>query len=318
MSSTRKREGEAMTRLIPIAKKTFHDFSDDDCMSSAAAMAYYAIFSLPPLLALVVTIAGYFGVEPERIQTMVQDQWGVASSENGKNAGERPAGNDAEKADESSDRAAGLWGVASRVIAGILLVFSATGLFAQLQYTLNRAWEVKPDPNRGGVLAFIGKRVLSLGMILVVVFLLLVSMLLTTVIDEIISQLKGGPADSTTIVLGITLNNVVAFLVATLLFAAMFKVLPDAEIGWRDVWFGAVVTGLLFVVGKSLIALYLQNSDTASAWGDAAAALIGVLVWMYYSSIIVLFGAELTQAWAAEHGRAIEPSEGAVPADAAK
>jgi membrane protein len=155
-------------------------------------------------------------------------------------------------------------------------------------------------------------------MILVVVFLLLVSMLLTTVIDEIISQLKGGPADSTTIVLGITLNNVVAFLVATLLFAAMFKVLPDAEIGWRDVWFGAVVTGLLFVVGKSLIALYLQNSDTASAWGDAAAALIGVLVWMYYSSIIVLFGAELTQAWAAEHGRAIEPSEGAVPADAAK
>ena len=90
---------------------------------------------------------------------------------------------------------------------------------------------------------------------------------------------------------------------------------PD---GWRDVWFGAALTGLLFVIGKTLIAMYLQNSDTASAWGDAAAALIGVLVWMYYSSIIVLFGAELTQAWAKGHGRAIEPAEGAVPAEAAK
>ena len=93
-----------------------------------------------------------------------------------------------------------------------------------------------------------------------------------------------------------TLNNVVAFVVATLLFAAMFKMLPDAKMAWRDVWFGAVMTGLLFVVGKTLIALYLQHTDLSSSWGSAAASMIGVLVWMYYSSLIVLFGAEMTQA----------------------
>jgi membrane protein len=95
----------------------------------------------------------------------------------------------------------------------------------------------------------------------------------------------------------------------------MFRFLPDAEIAWRDVWFGAIVTGLLFVVGKALIAFYLQHTDLSSNWGGAAASLIGVLVWMYYSSIIVLFGAELTQAWAASRGRGIRPAPGAVPAE---
>jgi membrane protein len=305
-----------MGRFFRILKKAFSDFSEDDCMSSAAAMAYYAIFSLPPLLVLVVAIAGYFGIEPEQIQSMVQDQWGVASGD-GEKAGIPIADQKSNEDDsKSSAKKAGMLGTVSRIVGVLILIFSATGLFAQLQYTLNRAWEVKPDPKQGGLFAFIGKRILSLGMILVVVFLLLVSMLLTTVLDEIIARFSGD-AEPVKVVLGITLNNVVAFIVATFLFAAMFKVLPDAEIGWRDVWFGAIVTGLLFVVGKSLIALYLQNADLASGWGDAAAAMIGVLVWMYYSSIIVLFGAELTQAWAAEHGRAIEPSKGAVPAQAA-
>jgi membrane protein len=183
-----------------------------------------------------------------------------------------------------------------------------------LQYTLNRAWEVKPDPKRGGVMAFITKRVLSLGMVLVVAFLLLVSMLLTTIIDEVIAYIRGGAPEEAAIVLGVTLNNIAAFVVATLLFAAMFKILPDAEIAWADVWFGAITTGILFVVGKTLIGLYLQNSDMGSNWGSAAASLIGVLVWMYYSSVIVLFGAELTQAWASEQGRGIQPAEGALPA----
>jgi membrane protein len=306
-----------MSSFFRTIKKAVSDFSQDDCMSSAAAMAYYAIFSLPPLLVLVVAIAGYFGVEPEQIQAMVQDQWGVSAGEQQSSNDQQAANGDSESADSNdSKESAGMLGIASRIIGGLILLFSATGLFAQMQYTLNRAWEVKPDPKQGGVLAFLGKRVLSLGMILVVVFLLLVSMLLTTVLDEVIAQLSGS-AGPVKMVLGITLNNIVAFVVATLLFAAMFKVLPDADIGWRDVWFGAIVTGLLFVIGKSVIALYLQNADLASGWGTAAAAMIGVLVWMYYSSIIVLFGAELTQAWAVEHGRAIEPSEGAVPAEAA-
>jgi membrane protein len=302
-----------MSRYIRIVKKAVRDFSEDDCMSSAAAMAYYAIFSLPPLLVIVVAIAGYFNVPPERIQQMLQDQWGVAST--GEAGG---AANQQEAESEESVDKVGALGLVSRVIGIAILVFSATGLFAQLQYTLNRAWEVKPDPKQGGIWAFISKRVLSLGMIVVIVFLLLTSMLLTTFIDEIISYFRGNESDPATIVLGITLNNVVAFFVAGLLFAAMFRLLPDAKVAWRDVWFGAVVTALFFVVGKSLIALYLKNTDLASGWGTAAAAMIGVLVWMYYSSLIVLFGAELTQAWATEHGRAIEPATDAIPAEAAR
>jgi membrane protein len=306
-----------MGRFFGIIKKAVSDFSEDDCMSSAAAMAYYAIFSLPPLLVMVVGIAGYFGVSPEEMQKMVQDQWGVASSTAQEGEGEPQDQSSDDKSREQEARQVGAMSIASRVIGVLILVFSATGLFAQLQYTLNRVWEVKPDPKRGGVLAFITKRVLSLGMILVVVFLLLTSMLLTLIIDEIIAQFRGAEEDPATIALGITLNNVVVFIVATLLFAAMFRALPDAKVAWRDVWFGAIVTGLLFVVGKTLIALYLQNTDLASGWGTAAAAMIGVLVWMYYSSLILLFGAELTQAWAAGHGREIRPAEGAIPAEAA-
>src|SRR5688572_20047995 len=134
-----------MGRFFRIVKKAFHDFSEDDCMSSAAAMAYYAIFSLPPLLALVVAIAGYFGVEPERIQSLVQDQWGVASSSDRQSSDEQKADDDEAKntEEQSSRNRSGIWSTATRIIGGIILVFSATGLFAQLQYTLNRAWEVK-------------------------------------------------------------------------------------------------------------------------------------------------------------------------------
>jgi membrane protein len=308
-----------MGRLFGTIKKAVSDFSEDDCMSSAAAMAYYAIFSLPPLVVMIVGIAGYVGVAPEEIQRMVQDQWGMSAAGEpiGAAAGQQQGKPSDDDSNKEEARQVGLMGIASRVIGVLILVFSASGLFAQLQYALNRVWEVKPDPKKGGIWAFITKRVLSLGMILVVVFLLLVSMLLSLVIDEVIAYLRGGIDTPATIVLGITLNNVVVLIVASLLFAAMFQVLPDAKIAWRDVWFGATITGLLFVIGKTLIALYLKNSDLASGWGTAAAAMVGVLVWMYYSSVIVLFGAELTQSWAASHGRAIRPAEGAVPAEAA-
>ena len=117
-------------------------------------------------------------------------------------------------------------------------------------------------------------------------------------------------------VLGVALNSLATFVVAMLLFAAMFNLLPDAKIHWRSVWFGAFVTALLFVIGKTLIGWYLQNSDLGSGWGSAAASMIGVLVWLYYSSLILLFGAELTQSWASEYGHGIEPTEGAVRREA--
>jgi membrane protein len=304
-----------MGRFFRSIKKAASDFSEDDCMSSGAAIAYYAIFSLPPLLVLVVMIAGYFGVSPERIQKVVQNQWGLDTS-----AAQQDSGNGGQESSDEEGEArqmSNALGIVGRIVGGAVLLFSATGLFAQLQYALNRAWEVKPDPKQGGVWAFITKRILSFGMVLVVAFLLLVSFVLTTIIDELTAMLQGGAPSGVMLATGIVLNNVAAFLVAMLLFAAMFKVLPDAEMAWRDVWVGAALTALLFVVGKTLIGWYLQNSDLGSGWGSAAASMIGVLIWMYYSCLILLFGAELTQVWASEYGRGIEPSPGAVPAQAA-
>jgi membrane protein len=292
-------------------KQAASDFSDDDCMSSGAAMAYYAIFSLPPLLVLVAMIAGYFGVDQEQMNELVAEQMGMSGSsdtlaqaENSKTGGGSGGGG------SLGDSLGIVW----KIVGILVLVFSATGLFAQLQYSLNRAWEVKPDPQKGGVFAFIFKRILSFGMIVVVFFLLLVSLVLTTVIDEITSMIQGGSPEGVALAIGIVLNNLATFLVAMLLFAAMFKVLPDAKMAWRDVWVGAAMTALLFVIGKALIGWYVQSADVGSTWGSAAASLIGVLVWFYYASLIVLFGAELTQAWAKAQGRGIEPAEGAVPA----
>lgn len=300
-----------MATFVKIVKKTARDFLEDDCMSSAAAMAYYAIFSLPPILVLVVSIAGYFGVSEKRIQEVVQAQMGAESAA----MDSTPPSENSDRQDDSqqtSDQPPGGVSVAWRIGGAVLLILSATGLFAQLQFSLNRAWEVKPDPKSGGILAYIFKRVLSLGMIVVVAFLLLVSMVLTTIIDEIIAWLQGGSATWVAMSAGVVLNNLVTFCVATLLFAAMFKVLPDAKTAWIDLWVGAAMTALLFVVGKAAIGWYVQRSDLGSNWGSAAASLIGVLVWMYYSSLIVLFGAELTQAWAKEHGRGIQPDRGAI------
>ncbi len=296
-----------MYRFFRVLKKAASDFSEDDCMSTGAAIAYYAIFSLPPLLVLIVAIAGYFGIKPDKMQKMVQDQWGVNSSSDGAGAANES------KSEEPKGRD---FGLVSRIVGGAILLFSATGLFSQLQYALNRAWEVKPDPKQGGIWAFITKRVLSFGMVLVVAFLLLVSFVLTTVIDELIAWLHGAP-DESALAIGYILNILAAFVVATLLFAAMFKVLPDVKMAWKDVFVGAAFTGLLFVIGKTLIGLYLQHSDLGSGWGDAAASMIGILVWMYYSCLILLFGAELTQVWASEYGRGIQPAPGAVPANAA-
>ncbi|HEX2474940.1 MAG TPA: YihY/virulence factor BrkB family protein [Lacipirellulaceae bacterium] len=297
-----------MFRFFRVLKKAASDFSEDDCMSTGAAIAYYAIFSLPPLLVLIVAIAGYFGIKPDKMQKLVQNQWGVSSSSESSSSS-----NQSQKEDEPKARD---FGLVSRIVGGAILLFSATGLFSQLQYALNRAWEVKPDPKKGGIWAFITKRILSFGMVVVVAFLLLISFVLTTVIDELIAWLHGAPEESA-LAIGYILNNLAAFVVATLLFAAMFKVLPDAKMAWKDAFVGAAFTGLLFVIGKTLIGLYLQHSDLGSGWGDAAASMIGVLVWMYYSCLILLFGAELTQVWASEYGRGIQPAPGAVPANAA-
>lgn len=289
-----------------LIKETVSDFVEDDCMSSGAALAYYTIFSLPPILLIVLTLAGW-GIE-QASRAGVQ---GMDEQQLHKEIAEQTSlepGTIQQIQEMANRQQEGGGGPLSIVIGIAVLLFSATGALAQLQAALNRAWEVKPDPEQGGIKNFLMKRVLSLGMILVIAFLVLVSVAATTVLSTLGNMILPGNIPQP---LMTAIHNVISFLVMTLLFAAMFKVLPDADISWRSVWVGAGFTALLFVIGKFLIAKYLSMSNMDDTYG-AAGTLVLVLVWVYYSSLIVLLGAEFTQAWSRRYGEGIAPSKGAV------
>ncbi len=289
--------------VVSVLKTTFREFSDDDCMSRAAALAYYTVFSLPALLVVVVAAAGLVW-DASAVRGALEDE--IAGM-----VGEGGTEQIALMMDKANDSGRGIW---ATIIGGVVLLAGAIGVFGQLQYALNRAWGVKPDPKMGGIKQFVTKRLLSLGMVLVVAFLLLVSLALTTGLSAAgtaIGGVLGGP--STDVALGflpVAIHLAVSWLVITLLFAAMFKFLPDAHIAWRDVWAGAAITAVLFVAGKSLVGLYLGSKDTG-AYGPAG-SLVLVLLWIYYTSLIFLFGAELTQVLASTRGKEIQPEAGAV------
>lgn len=283
--------------------QTLKEFSDDDCMSMAAALAYYTVFSLPPLLLLIITLAGLF-VDPSHVQQAIQQQVGGLVGSSGAQQIQTMVENISQRV-QGGENALTL-GLA---IGGLL--FGATGAFAQLQQTLNRAWQIAPDPDESGVMNFLGKRLLSLGMILGIAFLLLVSLILSAAISALSGYLTQWLPAGIGEPLLFVVNASVSLLIITLLFAAIFKVLPDARIVWSDVWVGAFGTALLFVVGKLLIGFYLGRSNPGEVFG-AAGSLALILVWIYYSALIVFLGAEFTQVWARTKGTGITPDEGAV------
>ena len=289
---------------VGVLKKTFQDFSEDRCTSMAAALAYYTVFSLPPLLVIVITVAGLV-LDPARVQEAVQQQ---AGSLVGPQAAEQ-IGTMIENAGNLGSK-----GTVGIVLGVAALLFGATSAFAQLQEALNRAWEVKPDPEGGGVARMILKRVLSLGMVVSIAFLLLVSLAVSAVISSLGSYLSGLVPGGLSEVAFLVINAAVSLVIITFLFAAIFKVLPDAKVTWRDVGVGAFATALLFVVGKFALGFYLGRSDPGEAFG-AAGALALILVWIYYSAMILLVGAEFTQAWAQHYGSGVQPDEDAVRLD---
>jgi membrane protein len=278
---------------------TLDRFFGNGCPGMAAALSFYTFFSLPALLALLLGLVGTFA-DPEAAQRAITTQIGGLIGQAG--------GDQVRTIIENARRTTGGTPVGTGLgIAAV--VFGATTAFAQLQDALNRAWGVKPDPKRGQVLNFLVKRVFSFGVVLALAFLLLVSLVLTTVLAAFWTLLTtglGAPA----VLLGVA-NWLISFATVALLFAAMYKLLPDARIAWTDVWFGAVGTALLFVLGKDAISFYLGRSNPGSAYG-AAGSLAIVLIWVYYSSMIVLFGAELTRVWAERYGSGVRPSRGAV------
>jgi membrane protein len=292
----------ARTGVIGLVKKSVSDFIADDCMDSAAALSYYTIFSLPAILVLLLLLVSAV-MDPNDVRGGLESQM---QNLMGPTAGEQVR----TIIEKSEQKPSG--GLIPTILGIAGLIFGATGAFGQLQKSLNRTWDVEPDPDQGGIKAFLSKRVFSLGIILVVAFLLLVSLVISAALsgigDRMGSVLPSGLSEP---VLQ-ALNLVISLGAIFLLFAAMFKVLPDAKISWRSVWVGAGVTAVLFVLGKYLIGLYLGNSNPGQAYG-AAGSLAVLLLWIYYSSLIVLFGAEFTETWAQERrGETIEPELGAV------
>jgi membrane protein len=257
-----------------------------------AALAYYTIFSIAPLLVIAIGVSGLiFGRDAAQ---------GMISSQISHLVGEQ--GGEAIQTMVLSASKPGV-GIFGSIVGIVMLLLGAAGLFGQLQDALNTIWEVRPKEGRG-VWGFIRDRFLSLSMVLGVAFLLLVSL----VASSALAAVGGLLGDLETAGIGMALTTALDLTVITVLFALIYRYLPDAKIAWRDVWFGAAVTAVLFTIGKALIGLYLGRAAVGSSYG-AAGSLAALLVWLYYAAQIFLFGAELTKAYANHMGSRIVPKE---------
>lgn len=284
--------------IIPLIKNTFSEWSEDKASRLAAALAYYTIFSIPPLLIIAIAIAGrVFGQEAAQNQIVAQ-----FSSLIGADSAEALQAMIANARHPGESIVAAVFGI-------IILLFGASGVFGQLQDALNTIWEVAPRPGRG-IMGLLKDRFFSFTMVLGISFLLLISLIASAAlaaVGEFVSTLMPSLP-----ILAQLLSLLISLSTVTVVFALIFKVVPDVEIAWRDVWIGAVVTAVLFVLGQFAIGLYLGNSDVTSTYG-AAGALVVILVWVFYSAQILFLGAEFTQVYANLHGTRIVPAKNAVP-----
>jgi membrane protein len=287
--------GNAFSQL----KQTFQEWLQDKAPQLGAALAYYTVFSLAPLVLVLLAIIGViFRDDPAGAWDKITEQMGYFLDPNALQVVQSIA----QKASQpGKSTLATLIGVA-------LALFGASGVFGQLQDALNTIWGVKAKPGRG-VWGFLRSRFLSFAMVAGICFLLLVSLAIEALLKGfshyVQSVLPGG------IVIALTVYVVFDFAVVVLLFAMIFKFLPDVEIQWRDVWIGAVMTAIFFGIGKWLLGFYLGSGVAGSAYG-AASSLITLLLWVYYSSQILLFGAEFTQVYASRAGRGLKPAKYAV------
>jgi membrane protein len=287
----------AFATLFGLIKKTVGEASEDKIPRLAASLSYYTVLSLSPLLAVAIAIAGLVvGEEAARGQIA-----GELQSVFGLQAGE------AIQTIVANAHRSGS-GTLSTVVGGVVLLVGASGVFGELQDSLNTIWEVAPKPNRG-IKGLLRDRFFSFTMVLGVAFLLLVSLLVSAALAAAGKWFAASFSGSE----GIwhALNFVVSLGVIAVLFALLFKVVPDVTISWKDVWIGAVVTALLFVLGKFLIGLYVGKTGVATPFG-AAGSLMVIVIWVYYSAHIVFLGAEFTQVYARSRGSRIEPARGAV------
>src|SRR5213080_266994 len=272
-----------------LLKQTFSEWLEDKAPQLGAALAYYTVFSLAPLVLLLLAIVGFlFHNDPAGAWRKMTEQMSYFLDKSAIDV----VRNLAQKASQPNK------GVLATIIGILLALFGASGVFGQLQDALNTVWGVKAKPG-GGIWGFLRSRFLSFAMVGGICFLLLVSLTLESVLKGfshwVQSVMPGG------IVVALAVYWIFDLAVVILLFAIIFKYLPDAEIRWRDVWIGAGMTAIFFAIGKWALGLYLGSGSAASAYG-AASSLITLLLWVYYSSQILLFGAEFTQVYASQAG----------------
>ena len=292
------------TNLPHILQLTYEEWKEDNASRLAAALAYYTIFSLAPLLIIVIAITGFFW-EKQAVQSQVMSQiqglvgqQGAAFVANLLNSASNPAR-----------------GIAATIIGVITLLLGALGVFNELHGALNIIWDVKEEETKGflqSIKKILFDRLLSFAMILGIGFVLLVSLVISAGLSGV--QTTMGNVFPVPEIFLQLINVVISIGVITVLFALIYKFLPDAEIAWRDVWFGAFFTAVLFTLGKQVIGLYLGRSAVTSSFG-AAGSLVLVLLWIYYSAQILFFGAEFTQVYANSYGSKILPEEGATLAE---
>src|SRR5262245_30048047 len=281
-----------------VLKKTADEFQQDECPRLAAALAFYPLFSLPALVLSVVSLAGLIvdrQAAGERLTNQIAETVGPAVAQQISAVLQQ-----AKSPGQGWNWLAGM---------GLLLV-GASGALVEVQTALNRAWNVKPESRQIGWRGFIIKRLLSLAMLLSIAFLLLVSLVISWLLSEFVNWIAAhAPAWLSTGAVQVG-NVALSLLIIALLFAAIFKFVPDARLGWSDVWSGAIAAALLFVVGKSGMALYLAWSNPATAFG-AAGSLALVLIWIYYSALVLFLGAEFAQVLNQHRGKVVLPQAGA-------
>ncbi len=285
--------------LFTLLKQTFNEWLQDKAPQLGAALAYYTVFSLAPLILVLLAIVGViFRDDPAGAWDKITQQMSYFLDPSALQVVQGIA----QKASQPGKS------TIATIIGIALALFGATGVFGQLQDALNTIWGVKAKPAQG-IFGFLRARFLSFAMVAGICFLLLVSLAIEALLKGfshyVQSMLPGG------IVVAVGVYLIFDFAVVVLLFAMIFKFLPDVRIQWRDVWIGAVMTAILFLIGKWLLGLYLGSGAAGSAYG-AASSLITLLLWIYYSSQILLFGAEFTQVYAQRAGRELEPSHYAV------
>ncbi len=282
--------------MFDFIKKVYFSYLEDKAMAWAAAVAYFTTFSIAPMLLIAISVAGLF-YESQDVRGEIFNQIESLLGPEGASAIQTMI--------SAASREGG--GILGTIIGFLILAWTSSSVFRYLQLALDQIWHV--DQKEGNIKTFAKARAISFGMVLTIGFILLVSLIISAVLSAFWGRVDNYLPFSSTFIAG--MDFIVSLLIITLLFAALFKILPHADLQWKHVWFGGFVTAALFVIGKTAIGFYIGQSDLASSYGSVGSLII-ILIWVFYSAQIFFFGSEITKVYVQKKGQIITPSSDAV------